>query len=507
MAKQVCDISGSSGMSRGQSTEHLRDYKVTDPDAKKYGFYDPTRMGLNFEITKGGEVSKVNKGYPIDQRFKDICRDRGIKIPGPIKLKDGTEKERTTVANIILGGSRDRMLQLAFGEQKVDLSKGADNRHITRQPDIEKWAQDQYRMMCRRYGEDNIVAFVVHLDEKNPHVHCTVIPEVDGKISYNKVFGGRKDEARKKFLELHDAIAEVNKKWGLERGDSIQQTGAKHRTSEEYLLWLREECNNLETNRASLSNEVDGLKNSLQLLEKEIRKNQIKVKGLTTMVNNLTSTLSGMEKEKEQLEEDILNQEYDKQELENQKKNLDTLMQSTQGSLDRKRRDLEETKNLLEILKKQHAEKLQEMKNTDEKLAQITKQFQKLENEKNIKVEMDFWSEIGGYLVDIFQKFFWKDINEIRNKLPLEDRKLFDTLFDKTFIPELAENGDEIVKTAMAMFLGKEGEVVQMSSGGGGGGSSSGWRKKDDEDEDAYRYRCFGMACQMMRSRSRRVRR
>lgn len=509
MAKQVCDISGSSGMSRGQSTEHLRDYKVTDPDAKKYGFYDPTRMGLNFEITKGGVISKVNKGYPIDQRFKDICRDRGIKIPGPIKLKDGTEKERNTVANIILGGSRDRMLQIAFGEQKVDLSKGADNRHITRRPEIEKWALDQYRMMCRRYGEENIVAFVVHLDEKNPHVHCTLLPVKDNKISYRKVFGGSKEEARQKLLGLHDAIAEVNKKWGLERGDSVQQTGAKHRTSEEYLLWLREECNKLETNRASLSNEVDGLKSSLQLLEKEIRKNEIKVKGLTTMVNNLTSTLSGMEKEKEQLEEDILNQEYDKQELENQKKNLDTLMQSTQGSLDRKRRDLEETKNLLEILKKQHAEKLQQVKETDEKLNKLSNLVKESESKRD-----DMWKgalslNLVRYISSDIQKLF-KTLEDLRDDLYSKNSfttagKLDDIISDLN-MSWIADQPDETVNEILAVFLGDEktANAIQISSGGGGGGNNGGWRKQKDEDLLEYINRITGMV-KSSRKKGRRV--
>ncbi len=496
MAKQVCDISGSSGMSRGQSTEHLRDYKVTDPDAKKYGFYDPTRMGLNFEITKGGVVSKVNKGYPIDQRFKDICRDRGIKIPGPIKLKDGTEKERNTVANIILGGSRDRMLQLAFGEQKVDLSKGADNRHITRQPDIEKWAQDQYRMMCRRYGEDNIVAFVVHLDEKNPHVHCTLLPIKDNKISYRKVFGGSKEEARQKLLGLHDAIAEVNKKWGLERGDSIQQTGAKHRTSEEYLLWLREECNKLETNRANLNNEVDGLKNSLHLLEKEIRKNEIKMKGLTTMVNNLTSTLSGMEREKEQLEEDILNQEYDKQELENQKKNLDMLMQSTQGSLDRKRRDLEETKNLLEILKKQHAEKLLQVKETDKQLNRLSNLVRELESKREEMWKGALSLNLVRYISSDIKELF-KVLEKFRDDLYSNNKYItagkLDDIISNLNMSWLADQPDETVNEILTLFLGDEKTTKAIQISSGGGGSNSGWRKKDDEDLFDYMNRITAM--------------
>ena len=103
----------------------------------------------------------------------------------------------------------------------------------------------------------------------------------------------------------------------------------------------------------------------------------------------------------------------------------------------------------------------------------------------------------------MFKSVLWDGLKEIRDILPFSKVDKFDELIDKTFIPELAENGDEIVKLAMAMFLGKEGDVVQMSSGGGGG-SSSGWRKKDDEDEDAYRYRCFGMAASFIRYKQKR---
>lgn len=37
-------------------------------------------------------------------------------------------------------------------------------------------------------GEDNVIGFYVHLDELNPHVHCTVIPvDERNKISFNKI--------------------------------------------------------------------------------------------------------------------------------------------------------------------------------------------------------------------------------------------------------------------------------------------------------------------------------
>lgn len=241
MAKQVFDLREGKGMSAGQSTEHLRNYSVMDPDAKKFGYYDPTRVNLNFEVGKGGVIKPVNKHYSIVQRFKDNLRNRGIEDPNEIKRKKGLEPNRNTVANIILGGSREQMHKLAFGDQQIDLAKGADNRHIVRHPEIEKWAQDMYNYVARRFGEENIIAFVVHLDEKNPHVHCTLVPVNEkNKISYNSVFGHNKEQARRSFLSLHNEVAEINKKYGLERGTDINTTGAKHRTSEEYWEWLKE---------------------------------------------------------------------------------------------------------------------------------------------------------------------------------------------------------------------------------------------------------------------------
>lgn len=509
MAKQVCDISGSPGMSRGQSTEHLRDYKVTDPDAKKYGFYDPTRMGLNFEIGRGGVVTPVNRGYPIDKRIKDNMAARGIEMPKPIKMKDGTQKERLSVANIILGGSRDRMLQLAFGDQHVDLSKGADNRHIVRQHDIEEWARDQYNLMCRLYGEDNIVAFVVHLDEKNPHVHCTVIPEKDGKISYNSVIGGKtKNEAREKFKETHDAVAAVNARWGLERGDNINVTGARHRTSEEYLNDLRKQCNKLEEEKGTLQQEVTGLKDSVRLLEGEIRRNEIKLKGLTTMYNNKLTVVGDLERQRQSLEDDVLSGEYNLQETEKKKNKLDTLIQSNQDFLERKRREIEETQKLLDQLKKQHSEKLLQVKETDEKLNTLRQEMKELNVEKLDRLEKGLFEDLGRHWYDMAGDWWETLMTKIRPELSLEGRQILDSFLNSTIIPELSQDGDEMFRTAAAIFLGKEGEVIEMApSGGGGGGSKGGWRKRDDEDEAAYRYRCLGMAVKLMRSKSKRMKR
>ena len=54
--------------------------------------------------------------------------------------------------------------------------------------------------------------------------------------------------------ELHNQLAEVNERYGLERGDDITITGAKHKSTETYRRELADECR-------TLSNEIGIKKN------------------------------------------------------------------------------------------------------------------------------------------------------------------------------------------------------------------------------------------------------
>lgn len=86
---------------------------------------------------------------------------------------------------------------------------------------------------------------------------------------------------------MHDDLAEENKKWGLERGQDIKVTGAKHRTTEQYWKWLTDQCNKLE-------NKKDALNREIRLLE--ILKVQAKnaVKDLETMVPNINTKIKDL---------------------------------------------------------------------------------------------------------------------------------------------------------------------------------------------------------------------
>ena len=122
-AKQVLDVRVSKGFTAAQGNEHLRNRsKEAEKYAMSMGNYDPTRKHLNFEIAPGGKVRPIDTSRNIPERIADILSRRGIKDPNEGLI----EPKYRTVVNIIFGGSRERMHELAFGTQKVVFAKYAD---------------------------------------------------------------------------------------------------------------------------------------------------------------------------------------------------------------------------------------------------------------------------------------------------------------------------------------------------------------------------------------------
>lgn len=490
MSKQVYDLYAGKGFTRGQSTEHLRNYRIIDPAVKKYGYFDPTRMHLNFEVTTGGKVVPVNQYYAIDRRFRDNLKRRGIKEPNEEKRKKGLTPNRNTIANIILGGSRDRMLELAFGDQKFDLKKGADNSHLHRKEEIEKWAVEMYNWVTTKYGEDNVVAFIVHLDEKNPHVHCTVIPvDEKGRISYNKIFGGSKENARAKFNEAHDEIAAINEKWNLKRGDG--STG-RHKSSEEYWKELSEKCNRLE----------GSVEEQLALLRTAQRKAAIAEKSLSTMVQHKMQEIENLREDIEHLEAE---KDINREQLNNEYERLTNLLQQLSRELEDKQekfriaqeRLIKINEKIDELMRKQ----MELVKTNDEMEKALNKKYDEYQD----KIQDEMYVNIGQYF-EIIGDTFMNNLQSMRDLLAPSQKLYFDTVLKTTFIEELVLHSNEIVAVATALFLGYVDQATEISvtAGGGGNPGTDVGRRKGEDDED-YKYRCFVMACMMTRPAQRKL--
>lgn len=470
-AKQVMDFRPSKGITTAQSNEHQRRWTEKGwQSAVAQGNYDRSRERLNFEI-RNGKVCPVDKSRSISERMEEILRDRGIKDPN-----EGLEEPRfRTVANFIFGGSRERMTELAFGNQKVDLTHGADNSHLHRCKDIEDWAKDVYRFVADKYGEENVVAFIVHLDETNPHVHCTLLPIQDGKFAYKQIFAGKdKYEFSARMKALHSEFAEVNRRWGMERGTSVSETGARHRTTEEYRRQLSEQCTTIEQSVAAHQRTLSSLQSDIRLAER-------RVKGLTSMVGNLLQEKAEKEAALAELHRQILAGHDNPDALRRQVHQLEKELSSIQTKLNDKQEKLSEADRKLDALR-------EEMTAIQERTEELRQEAYKYSGTIQKGADILLKNALLENMVSEFSERAAQLSDEGKN------------VFDGSLLQAFAENGTEVMYCATLLFLGYVDDATTFAEGHGGGGSSSDlkWGRDDDEDERAWARRCMIKSARMM---------
>ena len=270
-------------------------YQLKNADIDKNNHYNYSRKRLNFEIVKGGKIVPLGSSKPILERFQDRLEATGAEDPNK-----GLETPKYRIAcNMIFSGDADRMREMAFGDQNVERAKGADNSHVKRKAEIELWAKDIYKAVADAWGEDNIIDFSVHLDESSPHIHCLVTPimydekKQKMRIKYRDIFGGDAN----KLDAIHDYLAEVNKKWGLVRGESVSATNAQHIPRDEWYRQLQAESRELEIANGKLEldirrkeNAVKGLKSAAGYVRRELG-NRLKLRHVPEMIFKATDSI------------------------------------------------------------------------------------------------------------------------------------------------------------------------------------------------------------------------
>ena len=85
-----------------------------------------------------------------------------------------------------------------------------------------------YKFFANRYGEENIIAAVVHNDETTPHMHLNLMPVTkDGRLCSKQLF----DKPQLQQLQT-DFYETVGNRWGLQRGKEGSQK--KHLSTAEF---------------------------------------------------------------------------------------------------------------------------------------------------------------------------------------------------------------------------------------------------------------------------------
>ena len=330
------------GMDAAQGGENeRRDWNKERYDRKEdshgnINHYDWYRRKLNFEVVHGKIKPITSQRIPLHERIQNRLAELGFK-----GYKNGARNAPNVIMDFVIGGNRERMREMAFGNQVVNFENSDEkNSAVVRQKEIENWALDTYRWAANRYGEENIIGFNVHLDETTPHIHMQVIPVAEMKkrgrlkagqgrgtkmtVSFAGVVGKNQEEYSAYKTQMHtDYFLQVGHKYGLERGtffdDLTPEEQAKrigHMTKAQFIAYMKAE-KKLEEIYGKVS---DGVK-YLSDINDEIKTAEKKLKSFTKMLSNLNDQKEHLEIEITALEEirDTGNEEYEKERKEKQR--------------------------------------------------------------------------------------------------------------------------------------------------------------------------------------------
>ena len=196
---------------------------------------------------------------------------------------------------------------------------------------IEDWCNDSLKWIRETYGEQNLVSAVLHMDEKTPHIHATVIPIVTGerrKAGQEEQNGKKKyrkknpqdvrlcaDDvmARHRLKHYQDTYAQAMNKYGLQRG--VDGSLAKHISTMQYYKQLVEQQDSLQENIENLLGLEEEAMKKLKQVKGEINVQKMKgaaVNATTAIADGVSSLFGGskvkrLEEENENLKRNIVN--------------------------------------------------------------------------------------------------------------------------------------------------------------------------------------------------------
>ena len=237
---------------------------------------DASRSHLNKELIVYPESIK-NRTSAIQYRLDNAH----------LKRKIGTNQVRAI--RVLLSGTHEVMKTIEENKQ------------------LNNWCNDNLNWIKETFGEENLVSAVLHMDEKTPHIHATIVPIVTGerrKANDSQTYKKKNlndnrlcaDDimARNKLKHYQNTYATAMAKYGLRRG--IEGSEAKHISTAEYYR-------NLHLQNQQLEQEKNIKQSELKSIEKNISSKRI--------FENFTNVITGsktkkLEQENEQIKKEMI---------------------------------------------------------------------------------------------------------------------------------------------------------------------------------------------------------
>lgn len=157
----------------------------------------------NYKSTRNPQIdkSKTRLNYhtvPYEKKYLSFIDERIKQLSPKRRIKD----DAVLITSFILGSDKEFFDRITAEQQK-------------------QFFADCTEFFSKRYGKENVVSAVVHLDESTPHLHFNLMPVTNGRLCAKELF----DRTALRDLQT-DFYEAVGKKYGLERGK--EGSAAKH---------------------------------------------------------------------------------------------------------------------------------------------------------------------------------------------------------------------------------------------------------------------------------------
>lgn len=179
---------------------------------------------------------------------------------------------------------------------------------IVREGRLDEWCADNMQYLATTFGKENIVSADLHLDEKSPHIHATLVPivtterkrkkqEARATKRYRTKSVSRPrlcaDEvmSRVKLKEYQDTYAAAMAKYGLQRG--IEGSEARHIDTTQFYREVKAMTDTLKADVTELQKQKATAQEELNRAKKEVQTEKMK-SAATTAATNIAESVGSL---------------------------------------------------------------------------------------------------------------------------------------------------------------------------------------------------------------------
>lgn len=246
------------------------------------------------------DYEKSNQNY-------DLKNEKNISYNEKINIIIATEKTDTRkiradavlMCSGIVSADKDFFEKLSKEEQERFFSKA-------------------YEFLENRYGRNNVIAGMVHNDEKTPHMHFSFVPIRAGKLSAKDIL--TKQELRNIQKELPEYLAEQG--FPVERG--MENSPKKHTNTHVFKKeQLKQEVEHLQVAKKQIQKDIISLKISKSQVLSDLKNEEEQIKDQRKQVSKELEEFKKLEIQRKQaleqltkFDEEIKNKEKSKEKIE-----------------------------------------------------------------------------------------------------------------------------------------------------------------------------------------------